>query len=88
MKVIRASVSIIGEKSFPLRPCRISSSRKGVTRATRPVIGGAAGLGLGLFIAAEIVASHGGKIQVMSSVEGGTVFEVIMAPSSPAEHSL
>ncbi|HGY9620970.1 sensor histidine kinase [Pseudomonas sp. XP2] len=41
--------------------------------------GSSAGLGLGLFIAAEIVASHGGKIEVESSVEHGTTFEVIFA---------
>jgi len=46
--------------------------------------GVSAGLGLGLFIAAEIVASHGGKIQVSSSGEGGTVFEVIMIHASSA----
>lgn len=40
--------------------------------------GSAAGLGLGLFIAAEIVASHGGRIEVMSSEERGTTFEVFL----------
>ncbi|PYB78358.1 sensor histidine kinase [Pseudomonas soli] len=44
--------------------------------------GAASGLGLGLFIAAEIVASHGGRIQVRSSAEEGTTFEVIMVNSS------
>lgn len=39
--------------------------------------GASAGLGLGLFIAAEIVASHGGRIEVASSAEEGTTFEVI-----------
>ncbi|WP_339100400.1 HAMP domain-containing sensor histidine kinase [Pseudomonas atacamensis] len=34
------------------------------------------GLGLGLFIAAEIVASHGGKIRVSSSETNGTCFSV------------
>ena len=34
------------------------------------------GLGLGLFIAADIVASHGGKIGVSSSKESGTCFSV------------
>ncbi|MNG66995.1 Bacteriophytochrome [compost metagenome] len=40
--------------------------------------GSAAGLGLGLFIAAEIVASHGGNIEVESTAEQGTTFEVIL----------
>lgn len=34
------------------------------------------GLGLGLFIASEIVASHGGVIEVFSSQEHGTTFLV------------
>lgn len=38
--------------------------------------GPVAGLGLGLFIAAEIVASHAGSIEVSSDLEGGTVFRV------------
>ncbi|MEN5300705.1 MULTISPECIES: sensor histidine kinase [unclassified Pseudomonas] len=41
--------------------------------------GSAAGLGLGLFIAAEIVASHGGRIEVASTAEQGTTFEVILS---------
>lgn len=38
--------------------------------------GASAGLGLGLFIAAEIVSAHGGEIEVVSTVEQGTVFKV------------
>ena len=38
--------------------------------------GPVAGLGLGLFIASEIVASHAGSIEVSSDLEGGTVFRV------------
>ncbi|QBF26857.1 HAMP domain-containing histidine kinase [Pseudomonas tructae] len=34
------------------------------------------GLGLGLFIAAEIVAGHDGKIEVGSTLEQGTIFRV------------
>ena len=41
--------------------------------------GSAAGLGLGLFIAAEIVASHGGRIEVESCAERGTTFLVILS---------
>ena len=44
--------------------------------------GSAAGLGLGLFIASEIVASHGGRIEVESTAKGGTTFEVVLPLSS------
>ena len=47
--------------------------------------GGDASLGLGLFIAREIVAAHGGTIGVTSSLEAGTAFRLrIPAVSSPA----
>lgn len=36
------------------------------------------GLGLGLFIAAQIVGSHGGEIEVESTLEKGTIFRVIL----------
>ncbi|WP_454564476.1 ATP-binding protein [Pseudomonas sp. AIG] len=38
--------------------------------------GSTAGLGLGLFIASEIVTAHGGEIDVLSTQEQGTVFKV------------
>ncbi len=40
------------------------------------------GLGLGLFIASEIVSSHGGTISVTSTLEAGTTFKVTI-PRSP-----
>ncbi|MDQ0740211.1 sensor histidine kinase [Pseudomonas sp. W4I3] len=40
------------------------------------------GLGLGLFIASEIVAAHGGAIEVSSDTEHGTVFQVRVPVSS------
>ena len=39
---------------------------------------GATNLGLGLFIAKEVVVAHGGDIKVMSSQENGTTFEVTL----------
>ncbi|TNB81449.1 HAMP domain-containing histidine kinase [Pseudomonas sp. Fig-3] len=43
--------------------------------------GPAAGLGLGLFIASEIVAGHGGRIEVESTLERGTVFRARLPAS-------
>ncbi|MGH8385008.1 MAG: ATP-binding protein [Pseudomonas sp.] len=40
--------------------------------------GASAGLGLGLFIAAEIVNGHGGNIDVESTLENGTIFSVTL----------
>lgn len=42
-------------------------------------------IGLGLYIAREIVASHGGTIHVASSAESGTVF-IIRMPRRQAEN--
>ncbi|WGV19745.1 HAMP domain-containing sensor histidine kinase [Pseudomonas putida] len=44
--------------------------------------GSAAGLGLGLFIASEIVGKHGGRIDVVSTEEQGTTFEVVLSASA------
>lgn len=48
------------------------------SRYSNQTVGAAAGLGLGLFIAAEIVTGHSGTIQASSSKEHGTVFEVTL----------
>ena len=45
----------------------------------------AGSIGLGLYIAHEIVTSHGGTVDVSSSAESGTVFAVRM-PRRQAEH--
>jgi PAS domain S-box-containing protein len=42
------------------------------------------GVGLGLFIVQEIVAAHGGHIQVTSTRETGTVFQVRLPRARPA----
>lgn len=45
--------------------------------------GPSAGLGLGLFIAAEIVKGHGGTIGVQSTLEQGTVFSIELPVTQP-----
>jgi signal transduction histidine kinase len=39
---------------------------------------GSSGLGLGLYIAAQIAQAHGGRIEVKSSAEAGTTFTVVL----------
>lgn len=40
--------------------------------------GPSAGLGLGLFIASQIVEGHGGRIEVVSTEEAGTIFRAYL----------
>jgi len=43
-----------------------------------------AGLGLGLYIAAEIARSHGGSLEATSSAEAGTTFTAVLPRSHAA----
>jgi signal transduction histidine kinase len=43
------------------------------------------GLGLGLFICAELATAHGGIIDIEDAPSGGTRFVVLLEPSSDRE---
>jgi signal transduction histidine kinase len=45
--------------------------------------GRSAGLGLGLYIVKQIVAAHGGKVEVVSSPGAGTTFKVLWPHKTP-----
>lgn len=53
------------------------------TKYSQGELGSSSGLGLGLFIAAQIVEGHGGKIEVESSLERGTTFKVKIPTRNP-----
>ncbi|MCY1016872.1 sensor histidine kinase [Pyxidicoccus sp. MSG2] len=55
-------------------PHVFSAWRRG--RKSRPEGGSAGGLGLGLYIASQIIRGHGGAVDVDSSAPGGTTFTV------------
>ena len=66
-----ASVHNGGAIPADLIPRLFEPFQSGVGRRTR-----AEGLGLGLYIVQQIVHAHGGDVQVSSSPEDGTRFEV------------
>ncbi len=66
-----ASVHNGGHISAELMPRLFEPFQSGVGRRTR-----AEGLGLGLYIVQQIIQSHGGEVQVSSTPEAGTSFEI------------
>ena len=66
-----ASVHNGGHISTDLMPRLFDPFQSGTGRRTR-----AEGLGLGLYIVQQIVRAHGGDVQVRSTQEAGTTFEV------------
>jgi hypothetical protein len=65
-----------GQPIPPIKTARLFEPFKitGKTGGRQPL--GSSGLGLGLFISAQIASAHGGSIKVSSSLEAGTTFAV------------
>jgi len=64
----------------PLRPHLFEPFHPSGSSATRLARGG---LGLGLYIVAQIVQAHGGRVEVSSTVETGTSFVILLPRSVP-----
>jgi PAS domain S-box-containing protein len=77
---------------MPISPERIPRLFDPFQRG-RSTVPGRDGLGLGLFIADSIVRAHGGRIEVVSSADAGTRFDVTLpcdsgTPTDSERHSL
>jgi len=70
------SVQNYGEPIPPIALVSLFDPNRRVSKYTEQKQGASSGLGLGLFIAAQIVEGHGGKIEVESTLEKGTIFRV------------
>lgn len=76
------SVQNHGEAIPPEKMSYLFNPEGRFSRYAKTESGPSAGLGLGLYIAAEIVRSHGGKIDVTSDSIKGTCFKVILPTSA------
>ncbi|MDO9017207.1 MAG: sensor histidine kinase [Deltaproteobacteria bacterium] len=70
----------------PIPPGRLATIFEPMSRheGERP---GNAGLGLGLFIASQVVLAHGGALDVTSTTEGGTTFTARLPRRAPVSAS-
>jgi signal transduction histidine kinase len=81
---VTVSVHNRGPAIPPTHLHQIFSPLKRIGRGDDPPTDGSGSLGLGLFIANEIVRGHGGRIDVDSSDTGGTTFTVHLPRHRPA----
>ena len=83
-----AEVAVAVHNSGPVIPPahlhQIFSPLKRIGRGDTPPAHDSGSLGLGLYIANEIVKGHGGRIDVESSEPGGTTFTVHLPRHRPA----
>ncbi|MDM0031113.1 GAF domain-containing sensor histidine kinase [Variovorax sp. J22P271] len=72
----RTLVLMVANEGEPIEPENLAQVFEPYWRPRSSKPGG--GLGLGLYIGAQIVKAHGGELQVRSSAEAGTVFEACL----------
>jgi signal transduction histidine kinase len=81
---VTVSVHNRGPVILPAHMHQIFSPLKRIGRGDAPPAPDSGSLGLGLYIANEIVKGHGGRIDVESSEAGGTTFTVHLPRHRPA----
>ena len=80
-------VTTVHNQGRPIPAAAIPTLFEPFTRAAPDVDGARAkGLGLGLYIAAEIVHAHGGTISVTSTADDGTTFTIRWPRRVPCRH--
>lgn len=75
---VRFNVQNYGTPISPRQLADLFNPEGRYSRHYRRENGASSGLGLGLFIAAQIVEGHGGSVEVDSTWEKGTIFRVIL----------
>jgi signal transduction histidine kinase/DNA-binding response OmpR family regulator len=74
---------VVRDHGIGIEPEKLSRIFERFERAASPTYGG---LGLGLYIARQIVSAHGGEIKVVSEPSAGAVFTVALPLGAPALH--
>jgi signal transduction histidine kinase len=69
-------------RKFPIDTLKVDQSFVCEIGGSETTQRSSAGLGLGLYISERIIAAHGGRLSVQSSLEAGTEFEVLLTRQS------